>query len=262
MTATAPKLRWFSEAMTTLDEPVSWVIEDLIAEGDRVVVYGQWRAFKTYLLLDWGLRIPAGLSVGNLFAVSKPRRVLYINEEMSDRSIWRRVKRLAKGLGVVADQLPFAVVSRSGIRLKAKHPSIQRLLVYIQDAKLQPGDVVIVDAFRRVLVGSEKDDEAVREFWRCVDEALSPLGLTILISHHMRKPRGKAQATTHEASGSGDVMAGGDNTIAVVRDSGDSVTVYQEKNREGEEVPPFVAAFEFPEDEDETGPVVVEYSPG
>lgn len=258
---TQSKLRWYAEAVNTPEEPVAWVIDQLVAEGERVVLYGQWRAFKTFLALAWAVQLSAEQKIGT-YAVPKARRVLYVNEEMSDRAIWRRIRRLGKGLDIKTDQpLPLAVVTRIGLKLKPRHTSIARLLAHIKEAGLTPGDVVVIDSVRRVLVGSEKDDEAVREFWDAVDQHLVPLGLTVFFLHHMRKPRTKKNvATTHEASGSGDLMAGADGTIAVVRDEGDSVTISQEKNRETEEAAPFAATFDF--SEDEFGPIGVEYAMG
>lgn len=67
---------------------------------------------------------------------------------------------------------------------------------------------------------------------------------TLLLSHHMRKPsREGRDANRHRASGSTDILAGADVTLAVERPaSQETVVIETTKSRDVEECPPFAVS--------------------
>src|SRR6478672_1253810 len=58
--------------------PVDWLVESLIPNGSRSVVFGEFGCMKSWLLLDLGLHIAAGKHWLDQFAIPKPKSVLYI----------------------------------------------------------------------------------------------------------------------------------------------------------------------------------------
>ena len=66
-------------------------------------------------------------------------------------------------------------------------------------------DVIIIETFRRVLVGGENEADRVAEFWRQV-EPLQRAGKTVIISHHMKKPSNFGSQVRYQASGSTDII--------------------------------------------------------
>ncbi len=233
--------------------PIDWEVEPLVAKGDRVVVYGEFGAMKSWLLLDLALHLAAGRPWLGKFAIPQPRRVLYIDEEMNERTLRRRLKRLAMGANLEGEALPFRAMSRAGVRFRSLEADF--LLKALEQSPFDP-DVIIVEALRRVLVGSEIEAKDVSEFWHNVKPLLKA-GKTFIISHHMRKPNALGNnAPRDRASGSTDILAGADAGYAVQRLGKDAVSVECVKSREAEETEPFVVSLW---DESADGPVEMRY---
>ncbi len=225
-----------------LQEPLSapsWLVEPLISHGGRAVVYGEWGAYKSWGLLHLGLHLASGTSWLGKFPIPHARRVLYIDEEMSQRLLHRRVKRLAIGMKKAPEAGMFRALSHYGVRLNASGTS--KLLADLKKSGFDP-EVVIVETLRRVLIGDEKEAKDVAEFWRSVAPILRA-GKTLIVSHHMRKGGSRsANQARDRASGSTDILAGADDALAFERDrtTKDAFLVRHIKCREGEEVGPFV----------------------
>src|SRR5262249_44010054 len=178
--------------------PPSWLVEPLISNGSRVVVYGEWGSYKSWGLLDLGLSISARTAWLEKFPIPSPRRVLYVDEEMSERVLRRRIKRLASGMEGTSPAI-FRALSRQGVRLTAAGAT--RLLENLQASDFDP-EVVIVETLRRVFVGNENEAKDVAEFWRVADVILKA-GKTLIVSHHMKKPSANGgDDVKHRASGS------------------------------------------------------------
>jgi len=195
----------FKEHMTKPLAAPPWVIEPIIAEGDRTVTYAQWGAFKTYWLLHLAVSLALGRSTLGGFRVPQVRKVVYIDEEMSQWALQLRIQRLAAGMGITpaaAPDIPLITISRPGLLLTPDGG--KALADYCAQNGLKRGDQVFYDSLRRGLVGSENDQEAVSRLWAAT-LPLSRAGLNIHFSHHMPKPQG-TKASKHVASGSTDIL--------------------------------------------------------
>ncbi len=221
--------------------PIDWDIEPLLAHGDRLVVFGEFGSMKSWLLLDLGLHLAAGWPWLGKFRVPAARRVLYLDEEMNERTLRRRMRRLALGASstFTIEGIPFAALSRMGMRFDAS--GADKLLTALETTAFDP-DVIIVESLRRVMGGAEKEAQDVSAFWRNVEPILHA-GKTLVITHHMRKPRSKRdQAYRDRASGSTDILAGADSAYAVERLGKDRVVIQCVKSRETEEPGPIFVA--------------------
>lgn len=243
------RLRTFRQIIDDPPAPIEWDVEGLIPNGNRVIWYGEFATFKTYAGVHFGLHQAAGRDWLGRFKVPVVRSVLYIDEESGEPEVHRRVKRLALGAGLEAEDPPFRVVSFWGIQFNTVGArSIRQAL---KEANFEP-EVVIVDALRRVLPGDENSAKDVAEFWRHVD--LFRGGRTFHVMHHMSKPPlTGARANRYRASGSTDILAAADLAFAIERRGREPiVTITCEKSRAMKEAPPFVVRLDF---DGEEGPV-------
>jgi hypothetical protein len=246
---------------TIMREPlpqVDWLVGSLVAQGDRVIVYGEFRSMKSWLLLHLGLHLAAGKPWLAKFPISSARRVLFIDEEMNERTLRRRVKRLGLGAGLEGP-IPFQAMSRVGVRFDATGAA--NLLAALDKTQFDP-EVIVVETFRRVLVGSENESDDVSTFWNHVTPILRA-GKTLIVTHHMRKPRTKSEAqggggrNRERASGSTDILAGTDAAFAVQRPEGSSAVIVEcVKSRESEEEGRFVVRLQ---DDGRDSPVELVY---
>jgi RecA-family ATPase len=166
--ASTAKLISFKQIMSEQIPPVDWMMKPLIAKGDRVVLYGEWGSFKSYLLTHWALAWAADSPAVGPFTIPTPRRVLYIDEEIGERGMRRRIQRVAAGMGLNSSDLSLFLVPRPRIRFDGS--GVKRLLTYVEQAGLQRGDVIIYESFRRGLIGTENDQKDVTEFLRSCQE--------------------------------------------------------------------------------------------
>jgi hypothetical protein len=220
--------------------PIDWLVESLFPHGERTLLYGEWGSMKSWLLLHLGLHIAAGKPWLGKFSIQQARSVLYLDEEMSERNLRRRIKQLGSGAGLNAQALPFRAVSHLNARFS--EGCVEEFLKGLKAEGFDP-DVIIVETLRRVLVGNENEAEDVSAFWHNVSPILSA-GKSLIISHHMRKPSAMGyDPSRNRASGSTDIMAGADNAFSVARKhGGDAITIECEKSRTAEEPTPFVVS--------------------
>jgi AAA domain len=240
--------------------PPTWDVEPLIGQGQRVMVIGQWGAFKSWLLSHLALHLAAGCTWLDTFTVPEPRRVLYIDKEMSARAAIRRFQQLAKGAGIAPDaNLPLMLLSHPPIVMNDE--GAKQLLNAIDKRNGDP-NVIITETFRRVLVGAEKEQADVSRFWSAV-EPIFKAGKTTIFSHHMRKPKRQNENSREMASGSTDILASADGVLAILRAGlTDRFSFEHLKNREGDEYDggtPFELSITFPSGAEKyTGPVIIQ----
>lgn len=216
-----------------------------------MVVFGEFASFKSFIMLHLALHLGSGRRWLESFEISEPRRTLYVDEEMNERTLRRRAKRLGQGAGVeVAPGLTF--LSRAGVRFDGYGAGM--LLSYLKEQKFQP-QVVIVEALRRVLIGDENEAKDLAQFWRNL-EPISRQGITCIITHHMNKPpmQGK-RAARYRASGSTDILAGSDASFAVERVGEDTAKITGIKARDDVELRPFLVRLD--DKGDRQGPVTL-----
>lgn len=233
--------------------PVDWLIEPIIANGDRIVVYGQFGSLKSWLLLQLGLSVAAGQPWLSTFHIPAPQSVLYVDEEMSVRTLRRRIKRLAMGSGLESESLSFRVLSQPGITFDARGAAT--LLTGLAQQSFNP-NVILIETLRRVLCGNENDAEAVSAFWKNI-EPLRASGKTVIISHHMRKPYKEGeQNSRYRASGSTDILAGADSAYAIELEEESLLRMTCVKSRNAEEPKPFYVSLK---DSDIDGPILMHF---
>ena len=222
----------FRDVMIHPLPPVDWLVTDLIANQDRVVLYGEPGAMKSWLLLHLGVHLAAGKQWLGQFEVPGAKRVLYVDEEMNARVLQRRINRLGVGADLGDHDLSLRLLSLHGVRFV--QDGAQRLLDALATSGFDP-EVIIVETLRGVMDGSENEAKDVSAFWRNL-EPLRQAGKTVIISHHMRKPsyRGINDAQ-YRASGSTDILAGTDTAIAIMKRNKGLIEVECVKSRNAEE---------------------------
>jgi hypothetical protein len=225
--------------------PIQWDVDPLIGHGDRVVVYGRSGAKKSWLLHHLALHLAAGERWLGKFAIREPRKVLYIDEEMGKLRFWRRHTRLVAGLGYEDLSLPLGSLFRQGFLVDAAGP--EQLLADFDTWDWRP-DVIIVETFRKVLVGDENHAPDVSAFWRSLNPLIEA-GITFIVSHHTPKGMLKPGADTiYHASGSGEVIGGSDAAFAVYSIPGsDEIHLQNGKARDEKDASSYLIRADFGE---------------
>jgi RecA-family ATPase len=96
--------------------PPDQILADTFDLGDKVAIIGSSKLRKSFLLLQFLLSVAAGRDFLS-FRVPKARRVLHIQFEIQGNHFHRRVRRMAKALGIKSADLGdrFQVINARGL---------------------------------------------------------------------------------------------------------------------------------------------------
>jgi KaiC/GvpD/RAD55 family RecA-like ATPase len=154
-------IEWFGEAAdSALSEPANQLIDGVLDEGALSVIYGDSGSGKTFVSLDMGFHVGAGLDWNG----KKVKRglVVYVAAE-GGRRIKRRIAALQKlyreEYGDVAPDPLFALV-RYQIDLRSNDADLKSLLALVRDAEKKTGENcvwLIVDTLSRAMAGGDEN---------------------------------------------------------------------------------------------------------
>lgn len=76
----------------TVNEPVPWIIENLISEGEQMLIFGAPKVGKSHFALQMAMAVALGKPFHHWpVGGGQNRRVLYVNLEIGERSFMRRI---------------------------------------------------------------------------------------------------------------------------------------------------------------------------
>lgn len=171
------------------DVELDYLIEGLVLPQESILLVSPPGAGKSMVGMSLALSAAAGLPIFGKFDLVEPLRVLYVNEEMSDREFAKRVNKLANGmkldLDTIADNL--MVLPQQGLVLTPKNPiALNAFKEKVLDFKPH---IVILDTFIALFGGEEKDSGEIRHWYNSVVVWLRQnIGCAVVVQHHIRKP--------------------------------------------------------------------------
>lgn len=167
-------------------ESECFLAKDLLTRGDICLVAGRRKVGKSYVILHMVGCLAGGVPFGPY--ETRPARILYLSQEMSEKAMHRRLKklfqpeqykRIAANLHVIC-KYKFKLDSEDGARL---------LVSLIQEAE-EPYDGIVIDALRDVKGRfKEGDNDEMGELMvRLRDDVCLPCNVFCILIHHMGKP--------------------------------------------------------------------------
>ena len=163
--------------------PPAIVEEGILPVQSRMIIGGEENVGKTILATQLALDIASGMSFLRLFDVPKPRKVLMIQAEVAEPLFQRRLAKSVKiySRKIRAGYLHFA---GPGMELNTKTGS-DLFMTMIDESK---AEVIVIDPTYKFYMGNENDAGEVKRFLHVLDSALSEYGVSVILTHHMRKP--------------------------------------------------------------------------
>lgn len=238
-------LTWQQLKQLSTTEPPTPIVDRLIAEGERVLVYGFTNVGKSIFSRELAIAVQRGRPFLGHFATTR-RNVGVIDEESSAPRLGEQLIRAARGHGLMdAPDCDFPLFA---VRQRARLDTLEGASAIADWVAKNDIRVLIVDSLIRVHRLRENDAEAMAR----IDEATRELQaralwpLTIVLLHHAPKPRemGSTDAITM-ARGSSDLVGSADSAIYLRRGKErGQVIVDHAKARWTEPMPPFLARLE------------------
>ncbi len=206
--------------------PNQWVAEDLIPAG-YTILSAPPGYFKTFLLLQLAKQISIGELAFNHFHCDQ-KNILFINEEMSERTMQDRLKTMEGNAGNIF------FTNLAGIK-------INDMKTILEICKEKDIKVIIIDSLTRIHNLSENDADAVKQIFESFIPFLKE-DISIIISHHHRKaPLFGQNRGSDELRGSTDLLAQVSCHLAIDKVSSDKkyMVISQLKLRQAENIPNF-----------------------
>lgn len=236
------------QILTTPASPLQWLYKPWLCQGDIVVLAGEPGLGKSWIALD--LMFALALKrpfLGQAVAFPIRQRVLYVDEENSQRLVRYRISRIVDGLDIGMRDVDPAVCMadyalENGINFDDE-ASLELLKRKIEH--LRP-DWVIIDSLVRV---HRRDENSNADMSALIGGIIKPMvravGAGALIIHHLAKPSKERPAGSigHRIRGASDIMGVADQVWGLGK-SGDALQLSHIKCRMGPESEPIMAEIE------------------
>lgn len=203
-----------------------WHVEGLIPKNGITVLSATPGSFKTWLLLEIAISTAQGKSLFGHFD-TKETAVLMVDEENSYMLLNQRLKLLGAGRDLA---IWFQVMQN----YKLTDRLVDDLIEFCTLTKI---GLVTFDSLVRIHNSQENDAGDMAEVFRQLRK-ITEAGITVLLTHHNRKPSGNPSNLSHEMRGSSDILAAIDCHLALVREDDKHLVLKQTKNRLSEEMQP------------------------
>lgn len=160
------------------------IMMDTFDVGDKVALIASSKLRKTFFLLMLLLCLAAGKPFLG-WRVPKPRRILHIQFEIQDHHFHRRVKRMAKTLGITSADLGvrFHVLNARGLGISGPE-GIEKIGLIA--AGTNP-EIISFDPLYKVATGAENAAEDLKGILNSFDELAKKTGAAIIYVHHDSK---------------------------------------------------------------------------
>lgn len=230
------------------DEPIPWVIRDLVSQGEPTLIVGGAGSGKTSAMVELALSVATGRAVWGRFAVDRSGPVVHIDYEQG-KTLRRTYRAFAAGIGIDAAEL----VREGKLRI-APLPREQLLDANVTDAHLSKVGRELVALTRgatlcivnSLTAGTNKvneNDAKIAAVFNLFCRVTEITGCAFVVLHHSGKGAGGAR-------GSSAIDGAVQTTFTISHRKGDSHTVWTHtKDRPaGGQLDPFKLVWSGPGD--------------
>lgn len=173
------------------------VIDPVLREKDLAMIYADRGTGKTWFTLSIAISMATGKQCIDLWSIPKPRRVLYIDGEMSSRELQTRSRQIYNGLGAVPDKGFFKLFASD--RQDRGMPNLATVEGQAQvDSICEQAEVIFLDNLS-TLVGVEDENDAAA--WQPIQRWLIDLrrrGKVVVLIHHASRSGGARGTSKRE----------------------------------------------------------------
>jgi hypothetical protein len=199
------EMRSLRDAEAVAAEPIDWIVPGLIAAGEKIVIAGPPKSFKTWLALSLCRAVALGEAVlgEEAWKASEPQPVIYVQEEGNPQRWAERLVSTFDG----KNSAPFYYAHRPGFSLlKGEHLEELSAQAIELGARL-----IILDPYQRVTPGVKENDASDSgPAWDAIHELARSTGAAVVVVHHSRKDTGPTMDAirgTSRIAGEVDLMA-------------------------------------------------------
>ena len=211
--------------------PISWLVKRWLQDKALIMVHGPSGGGKTFVVLDWCLRMSAGVQEWSGLKV-RPGTVVYLAGE-GHHGLRGRVAawKVHNGAGALSMWL-----SRDGCDLNTAQ-GYMRVVDNIRALPKRPS-LIVVDTLHRFLLGDENSAQDAKTMLDACGALMGEFGCSVLLVHHT----GVSEEAQHRARGSSAWRGALDIEISIVPGKeGSPMQIVQRKSKDAELAEPVYA---------------------
>jgi hypothetical protein len=202
----------------------SQVLKGAFDLNTKTCITGPSKARKSFFLLQLAVSVAGGLHSFLDWKIEQHRIVLYANLEIPEAHFQRRLRRMAKAMGVEPAQLK----GRLHI-MNARGKSGSSVLTRIQaEAKRIGAEVIIIDPVYKLIPGDESKQENVKALLSTMDRICNATNAALVYVHHGTKGEQGDRLTIDRAAGSGVLARDVDCLISLANHVTDGLLVVEQ----------------------------------
>jgi len=199
----------FTVAAGAALRPPGYLIDGLIPDNGRVLLFGESDAYKSFLAVDLACSLATGRDYHGIKA--KRRDVVYIASESGYSVAAKRVPGWCHYHGIQSESVRLITVSEQVIFSRHRQDNIAKLINTCRKAEVQT-PIFVVDVLGASILGSINADDVIGDYIAAQNEIGTVLGaLWISVAH-------TNWTTSDRASGNYQLWAQHETRLRVVRD--------------------------------------------
>jgi hypothetical protein len=166
------------------DAAVDWLVEDVLSADQPTIFGAKQKSLKTTLMTDLAVSLATGWPWLKKFNIPRPRKVLFITGESSQRATMRKIRRAAEARNLAAEDIG------DRIHVEAMNfpslPNAEHCKQIAEDVRANKFEAVLLDPLYMGLQGVNTANltevgPAMRQFMQACYPA------ACVIAHHVRK---------------------------------------------------------------------------
>ena len=181
--------------------PPPQVVHGLLNQKSKMIIGGHSKSYKSWFATQLGLSIAYGKEF--IGFSTNPTQVFYLNLELPDFVIQKRIFDMRAGLGLILNEGDgrFNLINARGKWYGLE--SLEVLRKQIADECKGP-PVILIDPIYKIHCMDENSTYDMGQLIREIDLLLDETEATLIMVHHFKKPSGgkKDEASMHQLCGS------------------------------------------------------------
>ncbi len=188
------KVWTFDELLAPKPVKEQWIEPFFLPKSSKLLLGGQSKVGKSFTSMEIARSLATGTNVfrSSQFPVHRPCKVMICDKELGSDSLGSRLRRY------------FTTATREEVELARKnlvavtgHPEFyfdaaQNRATIRKELKEVRPNVLIIDPVSKFMAGSDQENDDVRRFLAFMDTLIEEHeedGMSIVMSHHFRKPQ-------------------------------------------------------------------------
>jgi len=204
--------------------PIDWLVQDLFSAGSNGWIAAEPKVGKSWIALELAYCLATGFPFLSRFAVSRPRRIFYIQEEDSERRVHARLNMLIQG--DPSRVRPSGEFFKHAVRQGFKLDRDGCLSVLRAEIEIHSPEVIILDVFNRLHGSDENKQQDMTAILNELNSITNTYGCSFIIVHHNRKPQAGNEARGNQMIRGSGVLAGWGECSLYLRKGKNDETIY------------------------------------